>query len=289
MKIKLWMIPSLCFFIILNLSKVQGQSVEKTFDYAQHEMETGNYENAIAAFQRVLYFGDKELKDKTYLNLANCYRDNDSPNNAYEFYHIAYNRSDNDSVRTEILFLKSSTLLQLGKPNLSLSELLDHTYPESKYFKIKRDFYFGFNYYLSGKYDLSEKHLNLLSERLCPYAKEEIARLFQKTEKAKRVNPDFARLLSMIVPGLGQAYIGDWKNAFNSFFLNSIIAGLGVIIGIHYGVVDAIISISPWLLRYYTGGFLAVEKLAKQKKSEKLNVIYHELLYLFSDCQKSLK
>ena len=82
----------------------------------------------------------------------------------------------------------------------------------------------------------------------------------------------------MIMPGLGQIYVGDIKNGLNSFILSAGLFALGLRSAYINNPLDAAISVLPWFQRYYQGGFKKAELIAIAKIQEKRYKIYNQLL-----------
>jgi hypothetical protein len=97
------------------------------------------------------------------------------------------------------------------------------------------------------------------------------------------LSPKTAKILSMIIPGLGQAYSHDLKSGLNSLFLTSGLIALGINISIRYSPVDAIFAVLPWYQRYYTGGFGKARDIASRKRQVKRNEVYNKMLKLIAE------
>jgi hypothetical protein len=106
----------------------------------------------------------------------------------------------------------------------------------------------------------------------------EVDVLFEKNRKVDKISPKRAKIMSMIIPGLGQLYVGDIKNGLNSFILSVGLFSLGVRSAIINNPLDAAISTLPWFQRYYQGGFKKAELIAMAKIQEKRYKIYNQLL-----------
>ena len=74
----------------------------------------------------------------------------------------------------------------------------------------------------------------------------EALNLPQKSEKA-------ARLLSTLLPGLGQTYAGDWKNGLNALLLNGLLGYVTLDAAIDRDYDDALLSFFFLFYRYYAG------------------------------------
>jgi hypothetical protein len=102
--------------------------------------------------------------------------------------------------------------------------------------------------------------------------------LFEKNKKISKISPKKAKVLSMIMPGLGQLYVGDVKNGLNSFLLSTGLLALGLRSAFINNPLDAAIATLPWFQRYYQGGYKKAELIAVAKIQEKRYKIYNQLL-----------
>lgn len=84
----------------------------------------------------------------------------------------------------------------------------------------------------------------------------------------KRKKPGKASSLNLF-PGLGFMYVGDYKNAVNSFLLNGIIMGLSIYQGIKTPLLGVYIF-SQFGLRYYMGGMAKAARGATFKNNSYL-------------------
>ena len=103
----------------------------------------------------------------------------------------------------------------------------------------------------------------------------------EKIFKDKHLNkpsPKTALILSIILPGLGQFYIGDYREGINSFVLSMGLLFLAVETAVVYSLFDAVISVVPWYQRYFMGGYNNAENLAKIKLQNNRNEVYNKLL-----------
>jgi hypothetical protein len=85
-------------------------------------------------------------------------------------------------------------------------------------------------------------------------------------------NPQQAKVLSYVFPGLGQLYTKQYKSALNSFVLNGLLGYSFVVVTLNYNLLNAVSFVSPWLMRYYVGGavhakedLIAIHEQLKQK------------------------
>ncbi len=100
--------------------------------------------------------------------------------------------------------------------------------------------------------------------------------LMQRPRRWRRPNPMTAYVLSLIIPGLGQAYAGEWGEALNSFLLVGGLAAVGGYVAVAYSVFDAA-GIGSWAYRYYMGGAQKAEKLARRRRTLKRKQWYEKV------------
>jgi len=262
-----------------------SQNIAQTYELAKEQFNIENYNLSIQLFQRILCFGDKDQKNACYQDLADCYFQLRDYENAYEYYEIAYFIIPDDSIRNEITFKKTLTLLFDNKYHLALIELLDSKFSNSSYLRQKRKLYLGITYFFLNDFEKSEASFQEFLDEVCPENKDFLEGIFVNNKKIDRISVKTAKRMSMIVPGLGQLYVGDVKNAINSAVLNFTLLILTIYVGINYGIPNAAVSILPWMFRYYSGGINKVEEIARQKILIKRKKIYSDLLQLLNRCQ----
>ena len=88
-----------------------------------------------------------------------------------------------------------------------------------------------------------------------------------------RPDKTLATILSIVLPGTGQIYSGDFKSGMNSILL---LGGL-YFIGSTLSVTGFIIVI-PFLYRYYVGGILNARQAAEAKQKEKQHIFYLKMM-----------
>lgn len=166
--------------------------------------------------------------------------------------------------------------------NLALAELFN--LPDSLGYGLEphKQLLLGIAHYGAGNYGMSK----MAFEHFIGNKPETISLLnvqFERVEKAGRINPKTARILSIIIPGAGQFYVGDIKNGINSLLLTGGLAVLSVYVAMTYSILDAFISIIPWYQRYYTGGIKKASIIARNKRDAKRANAYRQIIRIISD------
>ncbi len=83
------------------------------------------------------------------------------------------------------------------------------------------------------------------------------------------------------MPGLGQFYNGDYKNAANSFILSGALITLLFAVAVNYTFVDAMASVIPYFQRYYFGGMAHAKKGAYEKRDYNRKKTAKSVVYYF--------
>ena len=119
------------------------------------------------------------------------------------------------------------------------------------------------------EFENSKNYLLSISS-LSDSSKQIISKLYNGAEKNHlKPNPKVASFLSMILPGAGQVYSGEFKSGINSFLLTGAALTAFTIINIRYSFLDAILGVFPYYQRYYTGGVINAQKMAEKKNKMK--------------------
>ena len=237
----------------------------------------GDYSEAVSLYRRVLFF-DQDAANDAYFGIGESYFAIKQFDEARYYYDLAANRSTNDSIKNEIWFRKVASYILDGSYLYAKSELLGFS-PRSTYFIKKHAFYSGVIAFKLGKLDDAENFFSTV------FSEEQMAEMMLYIKQSKHMlskKPYLALAMSAIIPGSGQAYVGEWSDAANSFFLNMLTTTLYVYVWHEYALVDAVLAVLPWWHRYYVGGFMNARDITKEKKTVEMDNILTDLLLLYA-------
>jgi len=272
---------SLSVLIAISLPATQvlhAQNFEETISFADNQLKSGELTTALKAYQRALFFSEGRSNLYLFRQIAELAYFNKDYETAQKYFGLAYNQSDIDSLRTELLFRKAFCQILNKNYQFALIDLfsVDDT---SLIVKNRLNFYLATCYF--GLEDFSKARTFF---KPCVAFKDtaELTSLFAR-HKILTPSPKKARIMSMIFPGAGQIYSGDFKAGLNSLLLTSGLIAVGVNISIQYRPIDAVFSILPWFQRYYTGGYGKAEEIALRKRQLKRNNVYNKILKLIAE------
>lgn len=260
--------------ILITIS-AYSQIGNSVFEYAEMQYSKGNYINALKEYNRALFLGTS-FKTESFLNIANCYIKTNDFELANKFYDKAYFSTDNDSSKVNILLQKSYNYILRKEFENAQYELynIDSLHNKNQRFSYNLYMgivYFQFNDFKSAKY--------YFSSNIDPYNKSELDNTFKELDifiKKKSVKK--YKILSYIIPGLGQASLGQYKDGMNSFVLNSSLLYLMTRIAIKYSYLDGVLMIGPWFQRYYIGGVSKAQFYAEKRIQNKKNETFNKIL-----------
>lgn len=266
----------LCFSVTVH---VYAQTLDQTKALMQQAYAAGNYSYCTELGERIIYFdtsyqytaichlytGDSYFKQHDYVQAAN-------------HFEKAAQLTTNDSVRTESLFGNGLSNMLMNEYSTALISLLDISSNNNEAIEKRKLLYTGVTYYYLNDFEKSREYLTQFAN-LARIPHDTINQLMLATDKvAKRYKPNKSYTLSLIFPGLGQFYSGDIKNGLNAIFLVAALGYLGYNVWVNAGLVDAIISVAPWLQRYYYGNAEKARAIAANKlQLEKNNIMRHFL------------
>ena len=268
----------LIIFSQAEVQRLSAQNLEETIKIADNQFKNNELTTALKTYQRALFFSDGSQTLYLFRQIAAIsYLVNDYET-SQKYCGLAYNLAENDSLKTELLFNKASCQILNKNYQYALIDLFSVT-DTSVMVEKRTNFYLGTCYF--GLEDFSKARTYF---ELCVELKnrKEVDDLFSR-KNLLSPSPKTARILSMITPGLGQAYSHDLKSGLNSLLLTSGLIALGINISIRYSPVDAIFAILPWYQRYYTGGFGKAGEIASRKRQLKRNEVYNKILKMIAE------
>lgn len=257
------------FIILISVfpsGRINAQNAEQTLALADELFARQQYESALKYYHRVAFFGGDDLQQQVFPRLAECYFHEGDYESSLFYWNLSVNTTDNDSLKTEYLFSGVLCFYLLEQYDYALQNLLTFDEGDDDFFKRRFHFYHAL---ISMKSDRHEEALSHFVQVVDDQrVRSEIENRFAEV-RLDRPNPKTARILSMIIPGSGQLYAGDYRNAVNSFALNGLLLGVTYLVALNYSTIDAVLSVIPWFQRYYMGGFSKVEHIALQRQLEK--------------------
>ena len=261
---------SLCGCFLLR-----SQNVMQTFALAESLFAFEQYEAALKHYHRVAFFAGDSMQATVFPRIAECYFQTNDFRNSILYYELASNTTVNDSLRNEYLFARVLSYYILEEYDYALQQLYAFRESNNPHLIDRFHFYHAVISMKRADPDMALDHFILLVDD--NDVADELRALFKKA-RLHHPKPRLAKMLSIIVPGLGQAYSGDFQNAANSFMLNGLLAGLTYSIAVKYSLLDAGLSTFSWLHRYYMGGFTRAEIIAVNRRIEKREILLDNTL-----------
>ncbi len=281
--------PKTIFFLSINIFLaflLNSQNLEQTINYADKQYDLMNYKIALKEYQRAIFFNRSIKNSYLYNQIAKCFFYNKQYIRASKYYQYAYNISDNDSIKDELIFKRTICYLLSQKYNLAKIELFSLNDTISNYFLQKRNFFLAVTYFGLESFKLSEHYfINSINKNNVDEINE-IKKIFSKRKNLYRPNPKLAFYMSVIIPGSGQLYIGEIKDGINSLLLTGGLFTLGIHMSLKYTVLDAFLAIYPWFQRYHQGGSFNAKKYAIIKLQKNRSKTYKKILNIVSKSKK---
>jgi tetratricopeptide (TPR) repeat protein len=274
---------SLIIFLLSFGQYAKSQTIEEVFATADSFKSTGNYDQAILEYKRVIYFDDSaKYKYPAYESIASSYVLKGSFDDGIKNYELAISYSKTETQEQHSILNKARTLILMNSHNLAYSELL--TLPDTLIDSLesRKNYLFGVCLFEREEYDKSlirfkqSLHGDSNAIRL-------MDQLFGKTKSINKLSVRRARFLSTILPGLGQFVAGDIKSGLNSLVLNGLLVTGFVFVWQIYGPVQAMLGTFSWLQRYYFGGIKKAGLIAQTKQEQRKAALFKEIYTLMKN------
>lgn len=274
-------------FSLLTVLVTLGQTIDKTFCFAEKQFLAGNYQLALLEYQRVVFFDNDKKYNNIYQKIGESFYAVNNFESAVKNFDIAAKITKNDSLSAEMYFKKALCYFKQDNYFVALNELLGLQVPTSLYFQRKYNFYTAIAWFGIEEYETAYQHLSKIIGNESISQLTDVFNQFKKTRK--RFNPQKIQILSTILPGLGQIYCGNIYNGLNSIILIGGVAIITVYIWQSYSFLDAFLSMSSWYYRYYSGGIKNAKSIAIDKISHEKEKTYQKFIQLFETTTSSEK
>lgn len=231
------------------------------------------FENALLEYQRAYFFSDGEVKSKMGARIGDCYLMVNDLGRARNYYDSAVIHTKIKSSLTNLQFSKVLCLILEENFGYALIEANKIEVDSNSYQQKRKYLYQGICHFGTRQYDESFDCLRNSLPANDTVKLINLERTFENHRILFRPDKTLATILSIVLPGTGQIYSGDFKSGMNSILL---LGGL-YFIGSTLSVTGFIIII-PFLYRYYVGGILNARQAAEAKQKEKQHIFYLKMM-----------
>lgn len=245
-------------FLICNFGSIlYSQNIAQTLEMAMNDAQLGYVDAALKKYQRILFFGDSETDILCFDQLGKIHYQKGEFAKAIRYFDLVKINAKDVPQRANASFDKIACLIMRDEFLLAQSELFQ--IPNKDTFLSRKHFYQGIIHLENGESEYAKQSFLNLLEPQSEIVISRIDSVFQELDKWNRRKPKTAKLLSMLVPGAGQLYAKDYKNAANSAMLNGLAIFLFVETAKSVSLLDALFSVIPFFYKYYEGGYRAAE------------------------------
>ncbi len=264
---KKYLKPVLIILIIIKSQVLLAQSIEETLNLANKVFDENKYNSAINLYERILFFDTvNHYSPYIFENLAVAYQKQSEFRKAIYYYDLAFFATQNLGLNTnQLLINKAICSIRVKDFESAYTEALyiNTSLQDSLIAGKQQTILLAIGSYHLEKYESSFNNFMVL----CPddACKLELLGFFKELERINKKNPRKAKILSMIFPGLGQYYIGEWKKGINSTLLVGGLVSLLIVNSINTGFINSFLNLMPWYQRYFMGGYTKVEIMAEKK------------------------
>ena len=222
-----------------------------------HLFALKNYDAAITEYKRFLFFNpDHPQVSEAQFKIGLAYRAQEGWAEAVEAMIAAVQLTTETELQAERRVALAVTLIASGAYNLALVELIKvEMQSQSAQLRQRARFLRGIAYLYQFKWEQARSVFQAYFDGIPGVGDvaTEIDTLFLAPLNRPRKLEKAARLLATLLPGLGQAYAGDWKSGLNALLLNGLLGYVTLDAAIERDYDDALLSFYFLFYRYYSG------------------------------------
>ena len=243
--------------LIVLLFRADPVLADQTLSLAEWLLEQESYDAAITEYKRFIFFNpENENLGHAFFGMGLAYRALHNWQEAIDALRASVFATKDSRIADERRIILATTLIASGNYSLARLELIKVS-EFSKYpsLRLKSIYFRGIASLYMYDWDAASEafgdfYSEYDAEKTTEQAKEIDAVLQKAGQSYKSVR--LAKVLSTIIPGLGQMYAGNWRDALNALVLNSLTIGLiaNAVYSGNYKDAMLLFSVST---RYYMG------------------------------------
>ncbi len=256
----------ICCSIFVLYTK--AQTAEETYAAGWQYILQKQTDTGLSLINRAVFFKPDLESSKTCFALGDTLFFQSKFELADIYYSKGYDLISLDSLDDEVAFKMAGSAYFIQKYEASLKYL--------KNYKNKQSY--NYNYYMFldlwalKNYDSCLYYLQKITPDSIYYHS-----VKKKLRHIDHISPQKALIMSLFLPGLGQAYAHDYKNAVNSLALNAVFVNAIILTFNHYSWLEMVMGVLPWWERYYRGGAVHAKEIAQKYKTEKARKLLLEV------------
>lgn len=248
------------FIVSVCISAVAEAQAADAMAMALHFEKAKQYPLALYHYNQAAFEMHPAVDASLNLHIGRCHLLQGNAPTASKFFDLAFFNSTNDSIKMEALLWKTKSLLAEKSPGIALAELMQYDAPKHPAQALTYHFYKGVCHFEMEQYEQAEaSFLAIVTDSAAIQAH------FDQPKKFSRPNSRWAMVMSAVLPGAGQLYAHEPKEALNSVLINSVFVFYSIRIAALYSPLDAFIAVLPWFQRYYVGGYNRASILARDR------------------------
>lgn len=263
--------------LLLVNYRADSQNIEEIISFGDSLFRLKNNIAALNEYHRAFFFtNNKEGKAEISKKIACCYLTANQLSLAYAYYDSAlyYSSIDSSKIGCEldkILCIILEKDFAYGLKLLDGIETCSNDYPDRR-----KKLYKGLCCFGLERYDEAFIYFFQIIPQNDSSLTAQLYQLYDGRKKLMQPYPAVAITMSVFVPGSGQVYAGNLKDGINSLALLSALAYIALLTP----VLDFFV-ILPFFYRYYVGGILNANELAKDRKIRKQSACYTDLTKIY--------
>ena len=233
---------------------------ELPLSLGEHLAAQGNYNAAITEYKRFLFFHPDDARvGEVYYNIGLAYREQGLWAEAITALRTATYLATDSETKSEYQLELAVTLIAAQNYDLARLELIKVTMRTPSALLYRRALF------LESVAYIYQFRWEDASESLRKYTTDEkLDALLEAATDMPQKSIKIARVLSTILPGAGQVYVGDWRGGLNALVLNGVLGFLTVDAVLDGYYIDAALWGGLIFWRYYRGSTFRAGQAAEQ-------------------------
>lgn len=262
---------SIIFFAFTSFIVAQNMDEQKQYADSLFEME--NYFDAITEYKRLLYFDkSNNFNFEANFKIAESYKAGAKYSEAIKYFIIARSNCEEESkiMDTELKIVRVNILRRTIPEALRSLNQLQSKY-EGKIDSSIMSYWRGWAYIMADDWDLASIEFEKIES-------DHPLKIISDKVESEKYSVTFAKISSLIIPGSGQFYTGNYFSGIMSLGWNVLWGYLTINAFMTDRAVEGILIGGLLWTRFYKGNFQNAEKFAIEKNRKISNKAYEYLV-----------
>jgi len=267
MKLKIIYILIFTLLVASKAQSVYAQNIHDCMQQADSFMQNNNSQAAYTLYDRIWHFAsNKEKQDISQNYLTSAFK-TERFSSSLNILQFLKNQTDTE-IGSDQKLMEVAAHFNLENWDECMQVIDEYATDSIDGLQANLSYFSLLCALKTNQNERMQTSINQLKKYASESKQKSLDSLYQAYQQTQFVLPNKAKILSLLVPGLGQVYQKEYSQAANAFTLNALLIGASILTAHFYNWPQAALFWAFYVPHYYFGNARSARDMAHQKNTK---------------------